>query len=398
MAKRTDSKAPMIRFKGFTQEWDEKLIGNVFSEKKRPIVLKDDQEYELITVKRRNGGVVSRGYLLGRNILVKNYSQLEAGDFVISKRQVVHGATGIIPEELDKAIVSNEYLATESNDEILTNFWALLSCLPEMKRKFLLSSYGVDIEKLFFDANDWKQRTVTIPKPTEQTKIGTYFKKLDLIIELHQRKHDQLITLKQAMLQKMFPQNGATTPEIRFKGFEGEWKEKPFNLIASRTTLFCSEEGFPRLEYEDIISNSGRLNKDILKKKSSKQGIKFEGGDVLFGKLRPYLRNWLLASFEGIAVGDFWVLKPSKTDSLFLYRLIQTEAFEKIANQSAGSKMPRSDWKLVSNALFFIPSSLAEQHKIGTYFSKLDELISRHATQLRKLKQIKSACLEKMFV
>ncbi|NLD01210.1 MAG: hypothetical protein GX673_10615 [Gammaproteobacteria bacterium] len=218
------------------------------------------------------------------------------------------------------------------------------------------------------------------------------------MIELHQHKHSKLVTLKQAMLQKMFPQDGATTPEIRFKGFLGDWVGKPFNLITSRGSQSCSEGFLPRLEYEDIISNSGRLNKDLLTKNSNKKGIKFEKGDVLFGKLRPYLKNWLLASFEGIAVGDFWVLTSSQTDSSFLYRLIQTEKFEKVANQSAGSKMPRSDWSLVSTTVFFIPSHHAEQQKIGQYFSKLDELISRHATQLNKLKQIKSACLEKMFV
>lgn len=110
MKEQTASKVPQIRFKGFEGEWDEFPIGEVLSEKKRPIVLNDHQRYELITVKRRNEGIVSRGHLFGRDILVKNYSQLQTGDFVISKRQVVHGATGMIPPKLDGAIVSNEYL------------------------------------------------------------------------------------------------------------------------------------------------------------------------------------------------------------------------------------------------------------------------------------------------
>lgn len=181
----------------------------------------------------------------------------------------------------------------------------------------------------------------------EQTKVGYFFKKLDQLIQLHQYKHTKLITLKQAMLIKMFPQKGAKVPDIRFKGFSGDWAEVPFHSITSKTTQSCSDVNLPRLEYEDIISNTGLLNKDLLKKKSNKKGIKFEKGDVLFGKLRPYLKNWLLASFEGIAVGDFWVLRSSKTSPLFLYQLIQTEKFDIIANQSAGSKMPRSDWNLI---------------------------------------------------
>jgi len=98
MAQQSGGNVPQIRFQGFEGEWADKPIGEVLAEKKRPIVLKDRQRYELITVKRRNEGVVSRGHLFGRDILVKNYSQLQAGDFVISKRQVVHGATGIIPK------------------------------------------------------------------------------------------------------------------------------------------------------------------------------------------------------------------------------------------------------------------------------------------------------------
>ena len=92
MANQSTLKVPPIRFKEFQTAWVDETIGDVVTEERRPIVLNDHQRYELITVKRRNEGVVSRGHLLGREILVKNYSQLKAGDFVISKRQVVHGA------------------------------------------------------------------------------------------------------------------------------------------------------------------------------------------------------------------------------------------------------------------------------------------------------------------
>ncbi|RFO94612.1 hypothetical protein DIC66_22620 [Rhodoferax lacus] len=219
MANQTNSKVPAIRLTGFSGEWEEKPIGEILSETKRAIVLEDNQQYELVTVKRRNGGVVSRGHLWGREILVKNYSQLQTGDFLISKRQVVHGATGIVPAELNQAIVSNEYLVAVGNNEIATEFLTILASLPDMRKKFFLSSYGVDIEKLFFDADDWKKRNITIPGIAEQTKIGEYFRDMDSLIELHQRKLDRQVALKNAMLQKMFPKSGATTPEIRFKGF-----------------------------------------------------------------------------------------------------------------------------------------------------------------------------------
>ena len=150
----------------------------------------------------------------------------------------------------------------------------------------------------------------------------------------------------------------------------------------------------PRVEYEDIISGTGRLNKDIFAKESDKTGIVFYKGDVLYGKLRPYLQNWLLPLFNGIAVGDFWVLQPQNTDSSFLYRLIQNRQFDEVANQSTGTKMPRADWKLVSKTEFFIPSTIDEQVAIGTYFEQLDNLITLHQRKLEEEKRKKKALMQ----
>ena len=141
--------------------------------------------------------------------------------------------------------------------------------------------------------------------------------------------------------------------------------------------MACISE-LPRVEYEDIISGIGLLNKDITKKQSNKSGLLFSQGDILYGKLRPYLKNWLIPSFSGIAVGDFWVLKPENSDSGFIYRLIQTKQFDNVANQSTGTKMPRADWKLVSNTMFYVPILITEQVIIGRCFSVLDNLITLH--------------------
>ena len=123
------------------------------------------------------------------------------------------------------------------------------------------------------------------------------------------------------------------------------------------------------------------MNKDIRLKEVVKSGIIFDGSQVLYGKLRPYLHNWLNPDFNGIAVGDWWVLKPINMDKNFLYRLIQTQQFDNIANQSSGSKMPRADWNLISNSEFMVPFSKEEQCKIGGYFGNLDHLITLHQRQ-----------------
>ena len=167
-------------------------------------------------------------------------------------------------------------------------------------------------------------------------------------------------------------------PRCFLGSFDFSWEQRKFEEIAVRSSVICSDDTLPRVEYEDIVSGTGRLNKDIYAKQSIKSGIAFHQGDVLYGKLRPYLQNWLLPTFDGLAVGDFWVLQPQNADSSFLYRLIQSRQFDEVANQSTGTKMPRADWKLVSKTVFSIPSNISEQAAIGTYFTALDSLITLH--------------------
>ena len=247
---------------------------------------------------------------------------------------------------------------------------------------------------------DFFQTRLMIPQDIEeQKKIGKYFIELEALITLHQRKCEQTKNLKKYMLQKMFPQNGAKVPEIRFNGFTYDWEQRKFSDIASRESISReSSYDLPSLEYEDVIAEEGRLNKDISLKENIKKGIVFDGSQVLYGKLRPYLHNWLNPDFSGVAVGDWWVLKPNNADKSFIYRLIQTQRFDDIANQSAGSKMPRADWNLVSNTEFAVPVSQEEQEKIGEYFSSLDHLITLHQRQCDELKKMKKYMLQNMFI
>ena len=201
----------------------------------------------------------------------------------------------------------------------------------------------------------------------EQQLIAYYFSQLDNLITLHQRKC--IFFTGRA---------GRLISTVNKKRITSSWEQRKFEEIAVRSSVICSDDTLPRVEYEDIVSGTGRLNKDIYAKQSSKSGIVFHQGDVLYGKLRPYLQNWLLPTFDGLAVGDFWVLQPQNADSSFLYRLIQSRQFDEVANQSTGTKMPRADWKLVSKTVFSIPSNISEQAAIGTYFTALDSLITLH--------------------
>lgn len=191
--------------------------------------------------------------------------------------------------------------------------------------------------------------------------------------------------------------NTKRAPKVRFKGFTDAWELRKFESIAARASSMSADPTLPRVEYEDIISGIGLLNKDVKLKGISKPGIVFNQGDVLYGKLRPYLHNWFLPSFSGLAVGDFWVLQPKDADSSFLFRLIQGQQFDDVANQSIGTKMPRADWNLVSKTLFFVPPSIDEQTLIGRYFRSIDNLITLHQRKLDKTKKLKKAFLNLIF-
>ncbi|WP_289747781.1 restriction endonuclease subunit S, partial [Thomasclavelia cocleata] len=274
---------------------------------------------------------------------------------------------------------------------------------------FFRSKYFIDVllKPHVYGIRDGKSididgmKTIMIPVPSyeEQKKVGGYIDNLDHLITLHQRKYDEMKQLKKFMLQKMFPKSGELIPEIRFAGFTGDWEQRKLGDIVERVSITStSGKELPSVEYEDVVSEQGLLNKNIYQKETRKTGIRFSDEDVLYGKLRPYLHNWLNPDFQGVAVGDWWVLKPINLDKNFLYRLIQSPYFDDMANQSSGTKMPRADWKLMSNTEFCVPSNIEEQAKIGSYFKTLDHLITLHQHKCDELQGVKKFMLQNMFV
>ena len=224
---------------------------------------------------------------------------------------------------------------------------------------------------------EFSELRTMIPSLPEQEAIGTFFSTLDCHITLHQRKLDKLKSVKQAYLSEMFPAEGERVPKRRFPGFTDDWELRKLGEVVYRSNLISSSKDLPRLEFEDINSGLGTLNKDISQKLDYRKGLEFNVGDVLFGKLRPYLKNWWYAEFKGIALGDFWNLKSDLWHSCFLYTYIQSNSFQLVANDTSGTKMPRSDWNLVAESIAKFPS-LPEQEVIGTFFSTLDRHITLH--------------------
>ena len=269
----------------------------------------------------------------------------KSGDLIMSVRAPV-GAMGktaydVVLGRGVAGIAGNEFLFQALSKKEAEEYWSTVSA-------------GSTFDSI--NGDELRNTLVDCPRSElECETIGDCLSKVDSLITLHQRKRRKRLFTHLLV-----------------------WEQRKFSDLTDRVSIQSSDSDLPQVEYEDIVSGEGTLNKDLRDKEGGKTGIKFYAGDVLYGKLRPYLMNWLYPQFNGVAVGDFWVLRATECDSSFLYRLIQTNSFQRLANVSSGSKMPRADWNLISQSFFAVPADHAEQKAIAKSLAELNSLITLH--------------------
>ena len=231
----------------FPVDWNTQKMKQWVALAERPVTLEDDKKYRLVTVRRGFGGVDLRGEYLGKDILVKNYFKVRQGDFLISKRQIAHGACGVVPESLDGAVVSNEYNVFIPNQGTNIEMFNLMMRLPHYTRLFYLMSDGVHIEKLLFKTQDWMRRQLAMPPIEEQRKIAAILTTQDKVIELKEKR------LAQKQRQKKYLMQQLLTGKKRLPGFSEEWKIKPLKKLTEKQRK--KNNGF---QYRLILSNSAQ--------------------------------------------------------------------------------------------------------------------------------------------
>lgn len=373
-------------------DWKESPIGKYIREYTEKTTIPN--QYPVLT-SARTGLMLQTDYYsnrqvttednVGYNVLPYGYitfrSRSDDGRFRFNKNRII-----------ERGVISYFYPVFSFSEEVCHEYMLYLLNFSIYRRMY---PYAEGTAQQVLSLKKLGQLKYSLPLVAEQKKIAKILATQDKAIELQARKIEELKRFKKGCLEKMFPRKGQKVPEKRFPRFTDDWEQRKLNAVVSResATKISSAE-FPSVEYEDVISEEGHLNKDIYQKEPGKNGIAFDGSQVLYGKLRPYLHNWLNPDFKGVAVGDWWVMKPIDADKNFLYRLIQTPQFDNVSNQSSGSKMPRADWNLVSNTEFMIPYSKVEQHKIGEYFSSLDHLIILHQRKLEEMKKQKKALMQ----
>lgn len=183
--------------------WEVVQLQDLFDLVSRPIKMNDKQEYRLVTVKRRHGGIVERGRLLGELIKVKSQYLIKEGDFLISKRQIVHGACEVVRKHLEDSIVSNEYHTLLVTEKLDIEYFRWLSQTQLVMGYFLRASIGVHIEKMLFKLNDWYKYKIAVPSIEEQQKIAEILSSVDVKLAVYEEEKDKYTQLKKGLMQQL---------------------------------------------------------------------------------------------------------------------------------------------------------------------------------------------------
>lgn len=390
----------------FPENWEEYKLSQLLEIVERPVDMVDDQEYDLITIKRNFGGIESRGKLTGKKILVKNQFEIREGDFIISKRQIVHGACAIVSKKYEGATVSNEYDVMNCNNRVLPSFFDYYVQLPFMRRYFYIASDGVHVEKLRFKTDDWLRQKVRVPSIIEQQNISSILATSDEAIRLE----EQLITEKKQ--QKKWLMQNLLTGKKRLPGFSGDWKEVRLGNLGklvrgkgvSKSNVV--DTGFPFISYGEIYTTHYIEIKEyrtFINSKGREESFRIYRGDIIFtgsGESADEIGKAVAFLFDDEAYvgGDTVVLTQKNNDSLFLaYMLNSRHVIKQLASLGQGNSVVHIyPFQLAQISLSLPP--LPEQTAIAKILSTAGRDIDLHEKQLDELKKQKKALMQLLLI
>lgn len=359
--------------------WKTKKINQWITLVERPVELEDNTSYQLVTVRRGFAGVESRGIFKGKEIKVKNYFVVQTGDFLISKRQIAHGACGIVPESLDGAVVSNEYNVFVPQKETNIDFFFLIMQLPYYKRLFYLMSDGVHIEKLLFKTNDWMKRSLSLPPLPEQQKIVAILSTQDKVIELKEK------LLAQKQQQKKYLMQQLLTGKKRLPGFNGEWQfaklenVSKYSASAASFKTYESHLGCGPYPVYDATGCFGNI--DFYENEQPYISIVKDGAGA--GRVA-------LCKAKSSTIGTLGCIFANDIDLLYLFYWMSAVDFQIYSN---GSTIPHVYYKDYKNVQVHLPCRL-EQEAIVEILSTADHEIELLQKSIEAEKQKKKALMQ----
>ena len=384
---------PKIRFKGFTKDWEQRKLGDVFEQTSNLVNPKEDEiELWSLTVE---DGLTKKSDRYNREFLVKkddNFKEVRPGDIVYNPMNMTLGAVGY--NGMAKSVAVSGYYTTmvakENYDTYYINTW-LKS--PQAIRLYRTYATGSLIEKQRVQFPTLSIIPVTFPKYEEQIKIGSYFHSIDNLITLHQRKCEQTKKMKKYMLQKMFPQNGAKVPEIRFDGFTYDWEQRKLGDVAefskgngySKGDLI--ESGTPIILYGRLYTKYETIISEVDTYVEAKEGSVYsKGGEVIVpasGETAEDIARAATVDKSGILLaGDLNVVMPNKdiNPAFLAISISNGNSQRELSKKAQGKSVVHIHNEEIRNLVIPFPNKV-EQNKIVAYFANLDHLITLHQRQ-----------------
>ena len=413
-------KVPEIRFAGFTDPWEQRKLGDVADIKTGPFgTLLHAEDYvddgiPIVTTEHFKTGALPKDKEGIPQVSEEDAKRLEQyrakeGDILFSRvgsvdanAQVFAGQDGwlfsgrVLRARPDLTLVSSAYLHYELETE-------------EVKSSVISRAVGgtmasINTEILF-------QTPIFIPaKMTEQNKIGSTCARLDSLITLHQRKYDKLVVFKKSMLEKMFPKDGESVPEIRFAGFTDPWEQRKLGDVADLLTGYPFESrhftdtGIPLVRGMNVKRGYLDMSADICENWSDAVGVEdylLKAGDIVI-------------QMDGALIGSSYAMvTPENTPSLlvqrvtrvrcgnrsrYIFQAVQRGFLRYIKSLKTETAVPHLSLSDIADYAIPVPKEEREQEHIGSFFSRLDSLITLHQRKLELLQNIKKSLLDKMFV
>lgn len=403
-----EKKEPEIRFKRFSGEWKQHNLGELIDIRSAARVHKEQwtetgvpffRTSDVVSIyKGQENAKAFISYDVYRELTGK-IGKVSSGDLLVTGGGSI-GIPFLVPND-NPLYFKDADLLWFKNDQKFDGYFLYTFLFSETFKKYIKSISHIGTIA-HYTIEQAKSTPINNCERAEQTTIGNTFQKLDSLINQHQQKHDKLSNIKKAMLEKMFPKQGETIPEIRFKGFSGDWKTSQLSELA----LFNPKEELPMtFKYVDLESVKGTsllgYREELKESAPSRAQRLAKKGDVFFQTVRPYQKNNYLFNMEEsdfVFSTGYAQLRPCY-DSNFLLNLIQRDSFVKdVLDNCTGTSYPAVNASILASLEVIYPEIKEEQAAIGNYFQKLDTLINQHQQQITKLNNIKQACLSKMFV
>ncbi|UWV09306.1 restriction endonuclease subunit S [Streptococcus parauberis] len=395
-------KSPQLRFEGFTDDWEERKLGEHTSLITKGTTPKDKSgngTINFVKVENISNGVISSVSKISEDEH-ENYlkrSKLEDKDVLFS----IAGTLGrtavvdksILPANTNQALAiirgydfDTYFLTTTLNGHVVAEF--------VRKNPTVGAQPNLSLEQV-------GKLIIGTPCKIEQNKIGTFFKQLDDFITLHQRKLDLLKEQKKGYLQKMFPKNGAKVPELRFAGFADDWEERKLKDIAQFNPKTVLPVEFEYVDLESVVGTEMISHRTESKDQAPSRAQRLaQKGDVFYQTVRPYQMNNYLYDlpYDNYVFSTGYAQMRPNIDSYFLLNSVQNKQFvQHVLDRSTGTSYPAINSSDLSNIEIHVPSKLSEQQKIGAFFKQLDDTIALHQRKLDLLKEQKKGFLQKMF-